>query len=160
MPVADAVPAGSEAATDPIGAFGRQYGSTAADVVPHVHAVADGLAAHGVTPTLQHFPGLGPVDANTDEVAGVTDPVTTAVSEQVAAFGELARSDAEPFVMVSSATYPRLNPDAPATFSRQVITTASSSPTTSTWRWSTRSSPAPRPTPGSPPPSTPPCAPP
>ncbi|PWW21839.1 beta-N-acetylhexosaminidase [Geodermatophilus normandii] len=122
-PVADVVPAGTEEGNDPIGAFGRQYGSTAADVVPDVRAVVDGLAAHGVTATLKHFPGLGLVDATTDEVAGVTDPVTTAVSEQVTAFGELARSDAEPFVMVSSATYPRLDPDAPATFSRRVVTT-------------------------------------
>ena len=122
-PVADVVPAGTEAANDPIGAFGRQYGSTPADVVPDVRAVVDGLAAHDVTATLKHFPGLGLVDANTDEVAGVTDPVTTAADEQVAAFGELARSEADPFVMVSSATYPRLDPDAPATFSRQVITT-------------------------------------
>ncbi|MGY1774365.1 glycoside hydrolase family 3 N-terminal domain-containing protein [Geodermatophilus sp. SYSU D00804] len=122
-PVADVVPAGTEAANDPIGAFGRQYGNTAADVVPDVRAVVDGLAAHGVTATLKHFPGLGLVDANTDEAAGVTDDVTTANSEQVAAFGELARSDADPFVMLSSATYPRLDPGAPATFSRQVVTT-------------------------------------
>ncbi|MGY1727094.1 glycoside hydrolase family 3 N-terminal domain-containing protein [Geodermatophilus sp. SYSU D01062] len=122
-PVADVVPAGTEAANDPIGAFGRQYGNTAADVVPDVRAVVDGLAAHGVTATLKHFPGLGLVDANTDEAAGVTDDVTTANSEQVAAFGELARSAADPFVMLSSATYPRLDPGAPATFSRQVVTT-------------------------------------
>ncbi|GAB3196545.1 glycoside hydrolase family 3 protein [Geodermatophilus arenarius] len=122
-PVADVVPAGTEAANDPIGAFGRQYGNTTADVVPDVRAVVDGLAAHGVTATLKHFPGLGLVDANTDEAAGVTDDVTTANSEQVAAFGELARSDADPFVMLSSATYPRLDPGAPATFSRQVVTT-------------------------------------
>ena len=122
-PVADVVPAGTEAGNDPIGAFGRQYGSTAADVVPDVQAVVDGLAAHDVTATVKHFPGLGLVDDNTDEVPGVTDDVTTASSEQVAAFGELARSDADPFVMVSSATYPRLDPAAPATFSRQVITT-------------------------------------
>ncbi|SHF61528.1 glycoside hydrolase family 3 N-terminal domain-containing protein [Geodermatophilus nigrescens] len=122
-PVADVVPAGTEADNDPIGAFGRQYGSTPADVVPDVRAVVDGLAAHGVTATVKHFPGLGLVDENTDEVPGVTDEVTTASSEQVAAFGELARSDADPFVMVSSAIYPRLDPAAPATFSRQVITT-------------------------------------
>jgi beta-N-acetylhexosaminidase len=122
-PVADVVPAGTEAANDPIGAFGRQYASTPAEVVPDVQAVVDGLAAHDVTATIKHFPGLGLVDRNTDEAAGVVDPVTTAASEQVAAFGQLARSDADPFVMVSSATYPRLDPAAPATFSRQVITT-------------------------------------
>ncbi|MBM7806990.1 beta-N-acetylhexosaminidase [Geodermatophilus bullaregiensis] len=122
-PVADVVPAGTEAANDPIGAFGRQYGSTAADVVPDVRTVVDGLAASGVTATLKHFPGLGLVDANTDEAAGVVDPVTTADSEQVAAFGELAGSPAEPFVMLSSATYPAIDPSAPATFSPAVIGT-------------------------------------
>jgi beta-N-acetylhexosaminidase len=122
-PVADVVPAGTEGANDPIGAFGRQYGATAADVVPAARTVMDGLAASGVTATLKHFPGLGVVDANTDEAAGVTDPVTTATSEQVAAFGELAGSDSDPFVMVSSARYPRLDPAAPAPFSRRVITT-------------------------------------
>lgn len=122
-PVADVVPAGTEAANAPIGAFGRHYAAAPAEAVPDVRAVVDGLSAHGVTATLKHFPGLGLVDRNTDEAAGVTDPVTTAVSEQVTAFGELARSPAEPFVMVSSATYPRLDPAAPATFSRRVITT-------------------------------------
>ncbi|MGY1608873.1 glycoside hydrolase family 3 N-terminal domain-containing protein [Geodermatophilus sp. SYSU D00700] len=122
-PVADVVPAGTEAANDPIGAFGRQYAATAAEAVPDVQAVVDGLAAHDVTATVKHFPGLGLVDRNTDEAAGVSDPVTTADSEQVAAFGELARAEADPFVMVSSATYPQLDPNAPATFSRQVITT-------------------------------------
>ncbi|SFP13484.1 beta-N-acetylhexosaminidase [Geodermatophilus dictyosporus] len=121
-PVADVVPAGTEADNDPIGAFGRQYGSTAADVAADVGTVVDGLAAHGVTSTLKHFPGLGLVDENTDEAAGVTDPVTTADSEQVAVFGELAASPAEPFVMLSSATYPAIDPSAPATFSRVVIT--------------------------------------
>ncbi len=122
-PVADVVPAGTEAGNDPIGAFGRQYGSTAADVVPDVRTVVDGLAAHGVTSTLKHFPGLGLVDENTDEAAGVVDPVTTADSEQVAAFGELAASPAEPFVMLSSATYPAIDPSAPATFSPTVVRT-------------------------------------
>ncbi|MGR7024923.1 glycoside hydrolase family 3 N-terminal domain-containing protein [Geodermatophilus sp. URMC 62] len=121
-PVADVVPAGTEADNDPIGAFGRQYGSTPADVAADVAAVVDGLAAHGVTSTLKHFPGLGLVDENTDEAAGVADPVTTADSEQVAVFGQLAASPAEPMVMLSSATYPAIDPSAPATFSQVVIT--------------------------------------
>ena len=51
-------------------------------------AVVDGLAASGVTATLKHFPGLGRVEGNTDTDAGVTDTVTTAGDEQVAAFGD------------------------------------------------------------------------
>ena len=33
----------------------------------------DGLAAHGVTATLKHFPGLGRVQQNTDTSAEVVD---------------------------------------------------------------------------------------
>ena len=121
-PVVDIVPAGTETANPPIGAFDRQYGSTAAVVVPAAGAVVDGLSAHGVTATLKHFPGLGRVQANTDTTADVVDSTTTADDEQVAAFADLARSPADPFVMVSSARYTQLDPDAQAAFSPIVLT--------------------------------------
>ncbi|MGY1631544.1 glycoside hydrolase family 3 N-terminal domain-containing protein [Geodermatophilus sp. SYSU D01186] len=121
-PVVDVVPAGTEAGNAPIGAYGRQYGSTAAEVVPPAGTVVDGLAVHGVTATLKHFPGLGRVQENTDESADVTDSVTTPGDEQVAAFGDLAGSDAAPFVMTSSATYTQIDPTAPAAFSPVVVT--------------------------------------
>jgi beta-glucosidase-like glycosyl hydrolase len=120
-PVADVVPAGTEEGNAPIGAFGRQYGSTGPQVSAAAGAVVDGLAASGVTATLKHFPGLGRVEGNTDTDAGVTDTVTSAGDEQVAAFGTLARSPSHPFVMVSSATYAQLDPAGPATFSRAVV---------------------------------------
>ncbi|SDZ08845.1 beta-N-acetylhexosaminidase [Geodermatophilus africanus] len=120
-PVVDVVPAGTEDANAPIGAWDRQYGSTAEDVVRAAGAVADGLAAHGVTPTLKHFPGLGRVAENPDESRDVTDDVTTREDEQVAAFGALAGSDAEPFVMMSSATYTHIDPGTPAVFSPVVV---------------------------------------
>lgn len=121
-PVVDVVPAGTERGNRPIGFYGRQYGSTAAAVVPAAGAVVDGLAAHGVTATIKHFPGLGRVTGNTDDVAGVTDTVTTRDDEQVAAFGTLAASPADPFVMTSSATYALIDPTAPAAFSPVVVT--------------------------------------
>jgi beta-glucosidase-like glycosyl hydrolase len=121
-PVVDVVPAGTEDSNAPIGAYGRQYGSTAADVVRTAGTVVDGLGAHGVTATLKHFPGLGRVQQNTDESADVTDTVTTPDDEQVAAFAELADSDAPPFVMTSSATYTQIDPTAPAAFSPAVVT--------------------------------------
>jgi beta-glucosidase-like glycosyl hydrolase len=121
-PVADVVPAGTGAANPPVGAFDRQYGSTAAEVVPAVRAVIDGLAAHDVTATLKHFPGLGRVQANTDTSPEVVDSTTAASDEQVIAFGSLARSRARPFVMASSAVYTGLDPDAPAAFSPAVLT--------------------------------------
>ena len=75
--------------------------------------MVDGLAAHEVTATLKHFPGLGRVQENTDTAATVIDSVTTADDEQVAAFATLAASPAEPFVMASSATYTELDPANP-----------------------------------------------
>ncbi len=121
-PVVDVVPAGTESANPPIGAFDRQYGSTADVVVAAAGTVVDGLAAHGVTATLKHFPGLGRVQGNTDTTAVVVDDTTTAGDEQIAAFGRLARSRASPFVMASTATYTRLDPTAQAAFSSVVLT--------------------------------------
>jgi beta-N-acetylhexosaminidase len=120
-PVVDVVPAGTEDANAPIGAWDRQYGSTAEDVVRAAGTVADGLAAHGVTPTLKHFPGLGRVAENPDKSRDATDDVTTRNDDQVAAFGTLAGSDTDPFVMMSSATYTQIDPSTPAVFSPVVI---------------------------------------
>ncbi|WP_104525870.1 glycoside hydrolase family 3 N-terminal domain-containing protein [Blastococcus atacamensis] len=122
-PVADVVPAGSEEGNEPIGAVDRQYGSTGADVAADVAAIADGLAAHGVVPTLKHFPGLGRVQGNTDTRASVVDPGVGAADEQVTTYSDaLARTSAEPFVMMSSAVYPLIDPENQAAFSRPVVT--------------------------------------
>jgi beta-N-acetylhexosaminidase len=121
-PVADIVPAGTEKQNAPVGFYDRQYGSTAETVVAAAGTVVEGLADAGVTATLKHFPGLGRVHGNTDSTAAVTDTVTTADDDQVAAFGTLARSPADPFVMVSSATYSRIDPANQAMFSSAVLT--------------------------------------
>ena len=89
-PVADVVPAGTEQANPPIGVFARQYGSTPDVVVAAAGTIVGGLATHGVTSTLKHFPGLGRVQQNTDTSANVIDRITTAGDAQVAAFGRLA----------------------------------------------------------------------
>ncbi|WP_448611169.1 glycoside hydrolase family 3 N-terminal domain-containing protein [Geodermatophilus sp. URMC 60] len=120
-PVVDIVPEGTEDANAPIGAWDRQYGSSAEDVVRAAGTIADALAAHGVTPTLKHFPGLGRVPENPDKSRDATDDVTTRDDDQVGAFGTLAGSDAEPFVMMSSATYTQIDPTVPAVFSPVVI---------------------------------------
>ena len=121
-PVVDVVPAGTERANAPIGHHRRHYGSTAPEVTEAAGTVVDGLAAAGVTATLKHFPGLGRVQANTDNSAEVVDTVTTARDPEVAAFGTLARSPAAPFVMVSSATYTRIDTAHRAVFSSVVLT--------------------------------------
>jgi beta-glucosidase-like glycosyl hydrolase len=121
-PVADVVPAGTEAANPPIGAFGRQYGATAAQVVPAARTVVDGLSRHGVTAALKHFPGLGRVHGNTDDTASVVDTVTAPGDEQVRAFATLADSPAHPFVMASTAVYSRIDGTRQAAFSDAVLT--------------------------------------
>jgi beta-glucosidase-like glycosyl hydrolase len=121
-PVVDVVPPGTEAGNAPIGAFGRQYGSTADVVLPAARTIVNGLAAHGVTATLKHFPGLGRVQANPDTTPNVTDDVTTRHDGQVALFGGLARSSAHPFVMMSTATYTRIDDTTRAAFSPVVVT--------------------------------------
>jgi beta-N-acetylhexosaminidase len=120
-PVADVVPAGTEATNQPIGAFDRQYGSTAAAVTAAAATVRDGLAASGVTAALKHYPGLGRVRGNTDTQT-VTDTVTGATDADLTLFGSLARSAAHPFVMVSSAVYARIDAANPAAFSSTVVT--------------------------------------
>ncbi|MGY1661057.1 glycoside hydrolase family 3 N-terminal domain-containing protein [Geodermatophilus sp. SYSU D00705] len=121
-PVVDVVPEDTEASNAPIGAYGRQYGSTPDAVGTAARTVVDGLATHGVTATLKHFPGLGLVQENTDVSADVTDDVTTRDDDQLALFGSLAASDAHPFVMMSSATYTQIDPSAPAMFSHTAVT--------------------------------------
>ena len=121
-PVADVVPAGTESTNAPIGRFDRQYGSTPAQVEAAAGTVVDGLAAHRVTSTVKHFPGLGRVTANTDTTAGVTDPVTTAADPSVTLFGTLAARPAAPMVMVSLAIYSRIDGTQPAAFSPAVVT--------------------------------------
>lgn len=121
-PVVDVVPAGTESGNGPIGYFDRQYGATGAEVAPAAGAVADGLAAAGVTPTLKHFPGLGRVRGNTDDTADVVDAVTTAGDDQVGAFAAtLEATTSRPMVMTSSATYDLIDPANQAAFSPVVI---------------------------------------
>lgn len=121
-PVVDVVPPGTESGNAPIGAHGRQYAGSPEEVVAAAGEIVQGMAAHGVTATLKHFPGLGNVRGNTDTTAHVVDDVLTADDPQVAAFGTLARSPARPFVMLSTAVYARIDADAPAAFSPVVVT--------------------------------------
>ena len=121
-PVADVVPAGTERTNGPIGVFSRQYGSTPAAVGAAAGTVVAGLSEAGVRATVKHFPGLGRVTGNTDTTATVVDGTTTADDPQVALFATLAHGPAAPFVMVSLATYSRIDPAAPAAFSPPVVT--------------------------------------
>jgi len=119
-PVADTVPAGTKAANPPIGAFDRQFGSDPQAVAAAVTTVVGALQDAGVVATVKHFPGLGRVTVNTDTDLGATDPVTGPDDPYLAPFAAAVRAGAGA-VMVSSATYPRLDPGSPALFSSAVL---------------------------------------
>jgi beta-N-acetylhexosaminidase len=119
-PVMDVVPAGTESQNAPIGALDRQYGSDPASVARHGAAFIRGMSAAGVVTTAKHFPGLGRVRGNTDSVAGVVDRVTTPNDPYLASFrGAIAAG--VPLVMVSLATYTRIDPNHLAAFSPTVM---------------------------------------
>ncbi|MBB3678323.1 glycoside hydrolase family 3 N-terminal domain-containing protein [Modestobacter versicolor] len=119
-PVADTVPAGREADNPPIGAFDRQYGSDPEQVAAAVGTVVTAMQDVGVAATVKHFPGLGRVEVNTDTDVGATDPETSADDPYLAPFAA-AVDQRVAAVMVSSATYPQLDPDRLALFSPAVI---------------------------------------
>jgi beta-N-acetylhexosaminidase len=119
-PVADVVPARLAAANQPIGHYEREFGATPPVVSDHVAAFVAGLQSAGVAATAKHFPGLGRVIDNTDTSSGVVDTVTTADDPSLAPFAMAVRSGVR-FVMVSSASYPKIDAAHLAVFSPTVI---------------------------------------
>jgi beta-N-acetylhexosaminidase len=120
-PVADTVPAALGTANPPIGAFRRQYGSDPDAVAADIRTVVAASQGSGVLTTLKHFPGLGRVRANTDTSTEAVDAITTAGDPYLKPFaaGMQAGSAA---VMVSSASYPKLDSKAIAAFSEPIVT--------------------------------------
>ena len=119
-PVADVVPAGTAADNAPIGRLEREYGSTAKTVADHVAAFIAGMQRAGIVTTAKHFPGLGRVAENTDNSSGVVDDVTTTDDPFLEPFHRAVTAGV-PAVMLSLATYERLDPDRLAAFSPRVI---------------------------------------
>jgi beta-N-acetylhexosaminidase len=120
-PVADVVPASLGVRNPPIGRYGREYGSTPAAVSPAVATVTAALQAAKVGATVKHFPGLGRVLVNTDTGRGARDPATTATDPSLRPFVAGIRAGAVA-VMVSSASYPRLDRSHLAMWSRAIVT--------------------------------------
>lgn len=121
-PVADTVPAALGRGNGPIGRYDRQFGSDPTSVAREVQAYVAGLRSAGVVATVKHFPGLGRITANTDtSSAGTTDTQTTATDAYLQPFAAGVQAGAQ-LVMVSSATYTRIDGSQPAVFSRAVVT--------------------------------------
>lgn len=120
-PSLDTVPGAAFApANGPIGRFGREYGYTPADVSAHGVAFAQGMADAGVASTVKHFPGLGRVRANTDDSAGVTDVATVRNDPFIAPFRNAVRAGVR-WLMISSASYPSIDPGQIAPFSSVIM---------------------------------------
>jgi beta-N-acetylhexosaminidase len=122
-PVADTVPTSLGTANAPIGRYQRDFapGSPATNA-RYAAAFVRGTVAAGIVPTLKHFPGLGRVTGNTDVTsAGTTDRTTGVTDPYLAPFQAGIRAGA-PLVMISSARYPRIDPDNRAMFSTAVVT--------------------------------------
>jgi beta-N-acetylhexosaminidase len=121
-PVTDTVPADLGRANQPIGRWGREYGSTPEAVTRSATAFLRGMLAGGVEPTVKHFPGIGRIRNNTDfDATGITDDVTDADDPYLEPFQAGIDAGAG-LVMVGSARYTKLDKGVPAMFSAPVVT--------------------------------------
>ncbi|WP_277452584.1 glycoside hydrolase family 3 N-terminal domain-containing protein [Janibacter sp. DB-40] len=120
-PVADTVPTAIGQANDPIGQWGRQYGSTPEAAGAGALAFARGMQDAGVEPTVKHFPGIGRITGNTDlTTEGITDTEMTTDDSHLQAF-ETVIDGGTKIVMIGSARYAKIDPGTPAVFSDRII---------------------------------------
>jgi beta-N-acetylhexosaminidase len=82
---------------------------------------ATGLQNQGVAATAKHFPGLGSSSTNTDQARSVISAPRSALDRQMRPFADPIRGGIQ-LVMTSTAVYPALDPNAPAAFSRKIVT--------------------------------------
>ena len=119
-PVADVVPPGTDQSNAPIGQLQREYGHDPATAASHVRAFIAGMTQARIGTSAKHFPGLGRVEGNTDFTGDVVDEVTVRDDPYLQPFAT-AIGAGVPFVMVSLATYTKIDPDHLAVFSPTVI---------------------------------------
>lgn len=120
-PTADTVPDDIGRANEPIGKWGRQYGSTPEAAGKGATAFARGMQDAGVQPTAKHFPGIGRITGNTDLTAeGTSDETATTKDPYLAPFADTIESGTK-IIMVGSARYPKIDGDTPAVFSEKIV---------------------------------------
>ncbi len=119
-PVMDTVPPGHDQSNAPIGALQREFGHDPATVGAHGIAFIAGMHQAGELVTIKHFPGLGRVAGNTDFASSVVDQVTTPGDPYLVPFQQAIAAGAD-LVMVSTATYTKIDPQHLAVFSPVII---------------------------------------
>lgn len=119
-PVADVVPMAMVWMNRPIGQLRRGYGRSPKLVASKVTAFTEGMDRAGVATAVKHFPGLGRVRGNTDYVSRVVDTRTTRDDAALAGFRAAVEADVD-MVMVSSATYRKIDAEHRAAFSTMII---------------------------------------
>ena len=116
------MPAATQEQNQPIGVLDREYGHDPGTVTVHGVAFIRGMRQAGVATTAKHFPGLGRVVGNTDFSSGVVDTMTTPDDPYLSTY-QAAIDVGVPFVMVSLATYTRIDPHHLTAFSSRVMRT-------------------------------------
>lgn len=106
----------------PIGAMNRDFGLDSNGNAQHGIAFVEGMRDAGVGATVKHYPGLGAVTGNTDfTTEGILDTTTTLDDEEIGAFNTTIKQAKPAMVMMSLATYQRIDSSAPAAFSSKII---------------------------------------
>lgn len=106
----------------PIGALNRDFGLDSNGNAQHGIAFIEGMRDAGIGATVKHYPGLGAVTGNTDfTTEGILDTTTTFDGEEIGAFNTTIKQAKPAMVMMSLATYQRIDSSAPAAFSSKII---------------------------------------
>lgn len=119
-PVADLVQPNFANKNAPIGMLERNYGTDEQILASSVRAAISGMRQAGVATAAKHFPGLGAVRQNTD-YGTANDDETTADSAAVRVFQQALKDGGADSVMVSLATYTKLDPNNQAVFSKAIV---------------------------------------
>jgi beta-N-acetylhexosaminidase len=100
----------------------RAFGRDPALVGPLAAAFVTGLQAGGVAATAKHFPGLGSATVSTDDRRVTIRRSAAFLTSRLEPFRTAIAAGVQ-LVMVSSASYPALDPSGlPAVFSRPIVT--------------------------------------
>jgi beta-N-acetylhexosaminidase len=103
-----------------IGGLDRAFSSDPEAVARHAAAFVEGLHEHGVLACLKHFPGHG--SSTGDTHVGLTDVTDTWTDEELVPYRRLIAAGLADMVMTAHIMHRGLDPDRPASLSREIVT--------------------------------------